>query len=208
LRSLNKVAITKTGARELVPVYRINGSFFGIHSKQRFHRGRKTVYKIKESLNLNFEEMSKEQLIGELHEKNQVITKLQYDLKRLELVFNYTQIGIVIGSADGKTLDYMNPAFAEMHDYTVEEMTGKKIEDVFKPAFRPKLPYITEMVHKKGTHNFECMHMRKDGTSFPVLVESIAVYSDDGIVLYRIVNVQDITEQKNEQKRNEEALIL
>jgi len=150
--------------------------------------------------------MSRVQLIEALLQKDQVIKKLDYDLKRLELIFNHTKIGIVIGSAEGKTLEYMNPAFAQMHDYTVDELTGKPIKDVFDPNFRHKLPFITEIIHKKGSHSFECLHMRKDGTLFPVLVESIAIYGDDGTVLYRVVNVQDITEQKNVQEQNELAL--
>ncbi|KJS12856.1 MAG: hypothetical protein VR67_06570 [Peptococcaceae bacterium BRH_c8a] len=153
-----------------------------------------------------FEDMSREQLIDALLQKDQVIKKLDHDLKRLELIFNHTKIGIVIGSAEGKTLEYMNPAFAQMHDYTVDELTGKPIKDVFDPNFRAKLPFITEIIHKKGSHSFECLHMRKDGTLFPVLVESIAIYSDDGTVLYRVVNVQDITEQKNLQEQNKLAL--
>ncbi len=140
--------------------------------------------------------LSTEQLISELLAKEKIIKKLENDLRKLQLIFDYTRTGIVIGSANGKTLKYMNPAFAEMHGYTVEELTGRPVEDVIDPGFRPKLPEIKEIINKKGFYKFECMHMRKDGTLFPVLVESIAV----GDELLNII--RDITERK----RIEDAL--
>ena len=53
-----------------------------------------------------------------------------------EHVFQETGWGITIGSRDGKTLEAMNPAFAQMHGYTREELTGRPILDVFAPGSR------------------------------------------------------------------------
>ena len=40
------------------------------------------------------------------------------------------------------------------------------------------------------------MHLRKDGSEFPVLIDITSVAADKGEVLYRIINVQDITARK------------
>ena len=110
--------------------------------------------------------------------------------------------GVVVLSADGTALELMNPAFVQMHGYTVEELTGRPIADVIASAERSKLPEYTRIINEKGHYIYESMHIRKDGSVFPVLVDAAAVKDDTGKVLYRAVHVRDVSEQK----RQEEAL--
>ncbi len=105
--------------------------------------------------------------------------------------------GVVVLSADGTALELMNPAFARMHGYTEEELSGRPIADVIAPAEREKLPYYTRIIHEKGYHIYESMHIRKDGSVFPVLVDATAVKDDTGKVLYRAVHILDISDQKH-----------
>ncbi len=46
---------------------------------------------------MDYERMSREQLIGALREKDRAIERLEKKVERLELIFNYTGMGIVIG---------------------------------------------------------------------------------------------------------------
>lgn len=124
-------------------------------------------------------------------------------LKQLADIFHNTKIGVVIGNAEGKYLDTMNPAFAEMHGYSVEELKGKEITSVFAEDEWPKIPEIIKLVHETGYHQFESYHVKKDGTVFPVLITLNAVKDNKGEVLYRIVNVQDITERKRAEEEIE-----
>src|SRR5690606_35852348 len=85
----------------------------------------------------------------------------------------------------------------EMHGYTVEELIGKDISIVFAPEERADLAEHIRMAHEKGHHIFESVHIRKDGTLFPCMVDATAVKNSAGEVLYRITSVQDISERRH-----------
>lgn len=122
-------------------------------------------------------------------------------LQKWAQIFENAEWGIVVGSADGTTLELMNPAYAKMHGYTVEELAGRPIRDVFAPEAHEDFPRQIKIAHEKGHHLFESKQIRKDGSVFPVLVDVTAVKDEGGNVLYRVVNVQDITERKQAEER-------
>lgn len=105
------------------------------------------------------------------------------------------QWAIAIGSADGHTLDYVNPAFAAMHGWEQDELTGKPIASVLSPAARLHLPEMIAEIYRQGNCHVESEHVRKDGQVFSVLIDATAVCDANGKVAYHIVNVQDITQQ-------------
>jgi PAS domain S-box-containing protein len=110
-------------------------------------------------------------------------------------VFEHLEWGFVIGG-ENQTLALMNPAFARMHGYTVEELTGAPIVSVFAPEARAEVPQQIALAHEKGHHSFESIHIRKNGSRFPVEINLTAVKNKDGEVLYRAANVFDISERK------------
>jgi PAS domain S-box-containing protein len=107
-----------------------------------------------------------------------------------------------VTSADGSTIDLVNPAFAEMHGRTIEELTGKPLSEIYAPEAENGVMEIMNKAVEKGYHVQESIHLRKDGSRFSVLVNVTTVKGGSGTILYRIANVQDITEQK----KAEEAL--
>jgi PAS domain S-box-containing protein len=111
-------------------------------------------------------------------------------------VFEHVQWGVVIASADGSNLVMMNRAYARMHGYTVEELVGRPLVDVFAPEARAGLAEHIRRTQERGHHTFESLHIHKDGTRFSVLVETTAIRDSEGKVLYLAAHVQDITEQK------------
>ena len=121
---------------------------------------------------------------------------IDHDLLIWAQAFEHADWGVVIGSAEATTLEIMNPAFARMYGYTVEELKGKPIESLYSPVDRPKLAEWIHEAHQKGHINYEASHIRKDGTIFPVSVDITAVKDSNNKVLYRVVNVQDITQRK------------
>jgi PAS domain S-box-containing protein len=140
-----------------------------------------------------------ENLLTEIAERK----RSQLEIERWGQVFEHAQWGVLVTSEDLQSLGSMNPAFAEMHGYTVEELTGRRILDVFAPEERARAQEQIPITDRQGHYVWESKHIRKDGTIFPVLVDATAVKDEEGKVLYRVVNVQDITERK----RAEEELI-
>ncbi len=117
-------------------------------------------------------------------------------LRRWEQIFRHAGWGVALADPATGTLEAVNPAFARLHGYGVEEMIGTPLADTFAPEERPRLAEHVRLVHEKGHHVYESIHIRKDGTRFPVLADVTAFTDERGEVLYRAANVQDITGRK------------
>jgi PAS domain S-box-containing protein len=121
-------------------------------------------------------------------------------LARWQHIFEHAEWGVVVGSGDGRTLELMNPAFARMHGYSVEELSGRPIAEVFAPECRGDLMEYIRKAHELGHFLWESWHLRRDGSRFPVSIDVTAVKDADGRVLYRVVNVQDISARKEKEE--------
>jgi diguanylate cyclase (GGDEF)-like protein/PAS domain S-box-containing protein len=117
------------------------------------------------------------------------------DRALLEQMFEQTELGIVASGPDGETLGLMNTAFARMHGYTRAELTGKPVAFVLEARARATLAAQVEIAHRLGRAVFESVHVRKDGSTFPVQIDVTALKDTEGQVLYRVAFVQDITER-------------
>ena len=118
-------------------------------------------------------------------------------LARWANVFEHAEWGVAVGAADGRTLELVNPAFARMHGYAAEEMIGLPINQIFAPGAEVELRKLIDSANDTGHGVKESAHRRKDGSVFPVLVDLTAVRDEDGQLLYRVANVQDITARKS-----------
>ncbi len=129
--------------------------------------------------------------------KQDITTRVQAEeqLQKWAHLFEHADWGVVTSGADGKILELMNPAFARMHGYTVEELTGRLMTDVFAPEYRDDVAKHMRIANEQGRHTFESWHIHKDGTTFPVLVDVTAVKDNDGNILYRAASVQDISQR-------------
>ncbi|HYP01862.1 MAG TPA: PAS domain S-box protein [Pyrinomonadaceae bacterium] len=127
--------------------------------------------------------------------------RVEEELRHWEQICQHAGWGVAMGDPATGTLKALNPAFARMHGYTVEELIGRPLADTFAPEERPKLDEHIRAVAERGHHIYESMHIRKDGTRFPVLADVTAFKDEHGNVLYRAANIQDITERR----RAEEA---
>lgn len=127
------------------------------------------------------------------------ITQRKEDERKLRQwadIFQYTGQGLVVNSPDSEVLQILNPAFAAMHGYTVEELTGKPIITIIAPTSLPNLPTHIHNAREKERYIFEELHVRKDGTTFPVLIDATTVKDNNKKPIYIILNFQDITASK------------
>jgi PAS domain S-box-containing protein len=111
-------------------------------------------------------------------------------------IFKNVQWGVAAINAEGTRFELMNPAFAKMHGATEEQLKARSVADVFALKVRSKLPRQFKLVNEKGHHIFESLHLRNDGSVFPVLIDATAIKDESGKVLYLAFNVQDITDRK------------
>ncbi len=125
-----------------------------------------------------------------------VYATLDLPLDPFQDAFHLSPQAIAIGGADNQTILLVNPACAELYGYAVEEMVGKPVRDVFAPEAHAE---ITRHIHSVGTKAspiYETVHVRKDGTTFPARLDIHSVCDSDDELLYRVIYVQDISEQR------------
>ena len=135
------------------------------------------------------------------------ISEREAALSRWAHIFKHAEWGIAVSDSDRGKLDLMNPAFARMYGYTVEELTGRPILEICTPKAQAEFLEHLRLAHNEGHHTFESVHVRKGGAVFPVLADVTAVKDEQGKVLYLAVNARDITERKRaeeEKRRNQE----
>jgi two-component system sensor histidine kinase UhpB len=123
-------------------------------------------------------------------------------LRKWADIFEHVDWGVVVADPDGR-ISMMNPAFASSRGYTVDDLVGRPVVDLFaQPFCREQVPEYIRIANEKGHHVFESRHVRKDGSVFPIKAYVTSVKDDQGRVLYHVAHVKDITEDK----RAEDAL--
>ena len=115
-------------------------------------------------------------------------------------VFEHSSRGIVVGLPDGTTLQLMNSAFARLFGSTVEELSGSPLMDVFEPSVHSNVAAMLELARRNEQHKFETLCRRKDGTTFPAVVEVTAVKEADGTVHYRVIRIEDVSLLKSRER--------
>ncbi|WP_240359299.1 PAS domain S-box protein [Pyxidicoccus trucidator] len=117
-------------------------------------------------------------------------------LRRWEEVFTRLGVGVAVVSAEDNVLRDVNPAFARMHGYAPEELKGRPLEDTFAPEARGVLPRHVSAAHSKPSHEYESLHVRKDGSRFPAFSHVTAFRDAAGRVVQRVATVLDITQRR------------
>jgi len=109
-------------------------------------------------------------------------------------VFEHANWGITLCKGNSMVFDRVNPAFAYERGYTAKEMQGMPILILFPPEHHSNLIKQTTLAERQGYNSFESIHVRKDGSHFPVRIAMTVAYDKSGKPLYRAVSVQNISE--------------
>ena len=173
--------------------------------------GRERVMKQLQTLNQELESRVRsrtEELEAALREMQKEIAErrsIEEALRRWEAIFAHAGWGVALANPDNYRLEAVNPAFAAMHGWTVEELTGKSLAETLAPEWRVKLGELAQLTDEQGHNVYEAEHVRKDGTRFPVLTDVVACKDLSGRVLYRAANFQDITDRKRAERERQQA---
>jgi PAS domain S-box-containing protein len=119
--------------------------------------------------------------------------RIEETLRILEKAVETLPLGVTITNPEGKIL-YTNPAEANMHGYTVEELIGKNAR-IFAPSELWK-PMGPEQVKQRTHWRRETVNVRKDGSIFPVQLVSDLVKDASGNPVAVFTICEDITERK------------
>jgi two-component system, cell cycle sensor histidine kinase and response regulator CckA len=124
------------------------------------------------------------------------------ELQRWARIFEHAGWGVAIVSADG-IIETVNPAFAAMHGWSVEELRGKPMADL--SASQHEFPRMNPLFDERGHQIWETERVRRNSQVFPALIDATAVRDPDGRVIYYAVNVQDLTERRRAEEQVRQA---
>jgi diguanylate cyclase (GGDEF)-like protein/PAS domain S-box-containing protein len=101
-----------------------------------------------------------------------------------------------VSNAANHELLMMNPAFAQLHGYTVMELQGQFMHELVAPASRQEFHGHVRRSLDTGYHIYESFHRRKDGEVFPVQVNLTAHKDASGNAEFHSAIVHDLTERR------------
>jgi diguanylate cyclase (GGDEF)-like protein/PAS domain S-box-containing protein len=127
-----------------------------------------------------------------IQQSEKALQKEQEHLERYRLLADDVLDLIMFISPNGQIID-ANEAAVKRYGYTHEELVHKSIQDLRLPEDRLK---IADLLQKaSGGIHFECVHVCKDGSVFPVEVSTkVTTYNGHQII---ISIFRDITLRKN-----------
>jgi PAS domain S-box-containing protein len=123
--------------------------------------------------------------------------KLVESEEKYRLLFERAADCILILEAEGENQGKIiaaNTAAAVMHGYTVDEMLTKTIADLDSPESRENVSERFRHILSGDWLNSEAVHIRKDGTRFPLEINAGLI--DLGTKKYILAIDRDITERK------------
>ncbi|MBW3570095.1 MAG: EAL domain-containing protein [Gemmatimonadetes bacterium] len=115
------------------------------------------------------------------------------NLRMLRKAVETMQLGVTITDMRGRIL-YSNPADAHMHGYTPDELAGQHAR-VFAPAEHAR-PLDAGRMNEAGSWSRETVNVRKDGSTFPVLLRSDVVRDAAGRPVALVTCCEDLTHRK------------
>ena len=135
-----------------------------------------------------------------LHFLGQVldITERMRAEKRLKWwaqVFEHTELGVCIVSADGGTIELHNSATARMLGCSGEDLSGQSTLSFSADGTPEMVAERVRILKEKGHFTWESRIRRKDGSEFNALINATAIRNTidgDGVMQF-VVTLQDIT---------------
>ncbi len=141
-----------------------------------------------------------------------VLTEQQLAIQNYinDTITNNATIGLILTDNKGQC-DFMNPAALDMFGYEQEEVKNASIHELIhhhypdgSPYPKDKCPLNNSLPGSKRLMHHEDLFFRKDGSAFPVICNSTPII-EHGVVIKTVMEVRDITAQKELEKKQEET---
>jgi PAS domain S-box-containing protein len=113
-----------------------------------------------------------------------------------QMCFTRSSRGITVVDPDTSLMLAVNPALAEMHGTTVEELVGMPVGLLWAPDQHDFLVGLRPRLEASGYIAVEAEQRRVDGSTFPSALEVMAARDARGARLFRVLWIADITERR------------
>ncbi|MEL7640764.1 MAG: PAS domain S-box protein [Solidesulfovibrio sp.] len=134
------------------------------------------------------------------------LKRAQSEARRWQHLFEQAGFGLAIARVSDNTFLSVNPSFARERGYGPEELVGRSLLTVYPEDVRPALREQIGQADRTGHGLFESLHLRKDGSTFPVLVEITVLKDARGQPETRLAYCLDLTGRKSAEAKLHLAL--
>ena len=132
--------------------------------------------------------------------------KTEQELRKFKTISDTANYGTCIFDSKGKLL-YVNNCFAEMHNYTADEIVGQNLTILHNEEQIPSLLESQNSLHREGYFtNIEVWHARKDATVFPTLMNAMTIFDEEKNEKYFSATAIDISDIIDYEKKLKYAL--
>lgn len=114
-------------------------------------------------------------------------------------LFEASGFGLAQLRASDNTFVSVNRAFAEQRGYQPSEIEGRSVTCLYPPDRWAAVTESLKAVDSNGHMVYETVHLRKDGTTFPVLMEMTVLKDSAGVPTTRIAYALDISQLRQAQ---------
>ncbi|WP_457552528.1 PAS domain S-box protein [Desulfobacula sp.] len=119
--------------------------------------------------------------------------------ERLKAILSATPDPIVIYNNQGET-EYLNPAFAALFGWSLDELQGKRIPFVPEDQKQVTSEKLKELLDSGHKVQFETKRITKHGRSMDVIVSTSCIKDMNGNISKLVTILMDITYQKQAKK--------
>ncbi len=117
-------------------------------------------------------------------------------LRMLSRIAEQVGEGVVVSDNDG-WFQYVNSTFAAQHAGSIAELTGAHMSGFYRPdEFAERVQPVIAAALQDGIGRGEVTRLRRDGSSFPARITLSLLRDEAGVLIGRVLCVQDITDQR------------
>lgn len=120
---------------------------------------------------------------------------------RWRKAFESADIGVTNVDVRTNTFVDVNHGFARSHGYEPTELLGRSIFEVYPAEAHHDARELARRAAEWGHASMESIHVRKDGSTFPVWVDATAVRGSDDDIGSRVTFTVDITKRKQAEQQ-------
>lgn len=127
--------------------------------------------------------------------------RVDEEAKHWRTVFDAAQVDVGCVDAATNTFAAVNSAFARRRGYEAAELVGRPLTDIYPPEAREEARARQANIDRIGHLLYETVHLRRDGTRFPVLLDVTAIRDDHGRVVSRVGYALDLSELRHAEEQ-------
>jgi len=133
-------------------------------------------------------------IVEDITDRKRAEDALRESEKKYRLVLEVNPDPMIVYDIAGKVI-YLNPAFAGLFGWSLEERIGKKMDDFVPDENWPETRMMIDMIIAgKNFYGIETRRLARDGRIIPVSISGSCYRNQEGSIEASVINLRDITE--------------